>query len=223
MFNVPAMSLGSNIRRYRTTLGLTLEQLSALTNNQVDVGTISALEMRDSKRSQYAPHIARALRISLDQLLDDGYTLPLRGTEAEPETGAQYQPKFTPVPSDEGAIAHSASHQGFETVPSLKWEQLMSEDPKGTFYAEIPDDAMAPRVRAGNECFFRTGLTPRPGAGVLVKDAAGAVHFREYREAAGGAWEAHATNPAYRTLHSQADGLRVIAVLRGVMRGWEEL
>ena len=99
----------------------------------------------------------------------------------------------------------------------------MSEDPKGTFYAEIPDDAMAPRVRAGNECFFRTGLTPRPGAGVLVKDAAGAVHFREYREAAGGAWEAHATNPAYRTLHSQADGLRVIAVLRGVMRGWEEL
>lgn len=24
-------------------------------------------------------------------------------------------------------------------------------------------------------------------------------------------------------LHSQADGLRVIAVLRGVMRGWEEL
>lgn len=126
--------------------------------------------------------------------------------------------------SSEGDIAHPMSQMSFETVPSLSWEQLMSEDPKmGTFSAAIPDDAMAPRVRAGTECFFKTGIPARPGAGVLVRDSGGHVYLREYREAAGGAWEAHATNPAYRTLHSQADGLRVIAVLRGVMRGWEEL
>jgi len=120
-------------------------------------------------------------------------------------------------------IAHPVSQLRFDTVPSLSWERLMSEDPKGTFSTQVPDDAMAPRVRAGTECFFKVDIAPRPGAGVLVRDSSGTVYLREYREASGGAWEAHAINPAYRTLHSVADGLRVIAVLRGVMKGWEEL
>lgn len=134
------------------------------------------------------------------------------------------RPMFSRSPSGEGVIAHPMSQMSFETVPSITWEQLMSEDPKmGTFSAAIPDDAMAPRVRAGTECFFKTDIPARPGAGVLVRDSSGAVYLREYREAAGGAWEAHAANPAYRTLHSVTDGLCVIAVLRGVMRGWEEI
>lgn len=147
----------------------------------------------------------------------------LSGEKEESAEDVQRRPMFSRSPPSEGAIAHPMSQMGFETVPSITWEQLMSADPKGTFSALIPDDAMAPRVRAGTECFFKTDIPARPGAGVLVRDSSGAVYLREYREAAGGAWEAHAANPAYRTLHSQADGLRVLAVLRGVMRGWEEI
>lgn len=60
------MALGKNIRRYRESLGLTLEHLSE--RSGVDVGTISALENRDSKRSQFATAIARALGMSTEQL-----------------------------------------------------------------------------------------------------------------------------------------------------------
>ena len=52
----------------RLALGWTLEQLSE--RSGVDVGTISALEVRDSKRSIKAPALAKALGISLEDLLD---------------------------------------------------------------------------------------------------------------------------------------------------------
>jgi transcriptional regulator with XRE-family HTH domain len=63
------MALGARIRFYRDKLALTLEQLSDRAG--VDVGTISALELRDSQRSKYAPAIAKALGLTLEQLLDE--------------------------------------------------------------------------------------------------------------------------------------------------------
>src|SRR5690606_19344030 len=62
------MALGKNIRMLRELRGYTLERLSELSG--VDVGTISALEVRDSARSKYAPAIARALNVSLEELMD---------------------------------------------------------------------------------------------------------------------------------------------------------
>ncbi|WYX62120.1 helix-turn-helix domain-containing protein [Achromobacter xylosoxidans] len=50
------MALGKQIRHYRAALGLTLEQLEARTG--VGVGTIAALEGRDSER----PSTPRAWR-----------------------------------------------------------------------------------------------------------------------------------------------------------------
>jgi len=60
------MALGKNIRLHREGQGLTLDQLSDLCG--VDIGTISALENRDSQRSKYATTIARGLGLSLEQL-----------------------------------------------------------------------------------------------------------------------------------------------------------
>ena len=53
------MALGKQIRRYRSALGLTLEQLEARTG--VGVGTIAALEGRDGERSKYASRLAAGL------------------------------------------------------------------------------------------------------------------------------------------------------------------
>ena len=61
------MATGSNIRTLRNLAGLTLEQLSELSG--VEVGTISALENRDSSRSKYFPAIAQAFGITTDDLL----------------------------------------------------------------------------------------------------------------------------------------------------------
>lgn len=63
------MALGKQIKKYRELHGWTLEQLSI--RSLVDLGTIGALEKRDSKRSEKAPAIAKALGLTIEQLLDE--------------------------------------------------------------------------------------------------------------------------------------------------------
>jgi hypothetical protein len=66
---LPAMSLGFQIKKYRNALGLTLDQLAELSN--VPPGTISALTVRNSVKSTYAPALAKGgFGLSLEQLLD---------------------------------------------------------------------------------------------------------------------------------------------------------
>lgn len=60
------MALGSNLRRLRKARGFTLRRLSELSG--VEVGTLSAIEMRDSKRSEYAVPIAHALGVTVEEL-----------------------------------------------------------------------------------------------------------------------------------------------------------
>ena len=60
------MALGSRIRYYREKSKLTLDQLSE--RSGVDVGTISALENRDSSRSKYATAIAQGLGLTVEML-----------------------------------------------------------------------------------------------------------------------------------------------------------
>lgn len=62
------MALGKQIRKYRLQLGWTLEQLEE--KSGVPRGTISALEIRDSSRSNFAPALAAAFGLTLEQLLD---------------------------------------------------------------------------------------------------------------------------------------------------------
>lgn len=60
------MALGSRIRYYREKAGFTLDQLSE--RSGVEVGTISALEIRDSSRSKFASAIAAALGMTVEML-----------------------------------------------------------------------------------------------------------------------------------------------------------
>lgn len=71
MFSFAAMGYGSRLRKYRKQADLKLAELSALAD--VDVGTISALEQRDSSRSEYFPQLARALGLTLEQLADPDF------------------------------------------------------------------------------------------------------------------------------------------------------
>jgi phage repressor protein C with HTH and peptisase S24 domain len=66
MFNVQPMGLGKTIREVRQALGWTLEKLEE--ESGVAVGTISALENRDSSRSQYFPQLAKAMGLTMEQL-----------------------------------------------------------------------------------------------------------------------------------------------------------
>lgn len=61
------MTMGTKIRRLRLERKWTLEQLAD--RSGVDVGTISALELRASRRSQFASSLAAALGVSVEALL----------------------------------------------------------------------------------------------------------------------------------------------------------
>lgn len=60
------MAAGANIRRLRLDKGWTLADLSE--RSGVEVGTISALEMKNSSRSKYLGQLADALGVSQDEL-----------------------------------------------------------------------------------------------------------------------------------------------------------
>lgn len=87
----------------------------------------------------------------------------------------------------------------------------------------LRDDAMAPLAPAGVTVKFNTQRTAAPGDAVLVRDGDGALYFREYRARLGGAWEAHATNPAYPSLASDQHQLQVVAVFCGINTTWSAL
>lgn len=96
----------------------------------------------------------------------------------------------------------------------------MNSDLPPRFRVALPDDAMAPRVRAGQVVELERSTTPRPGDGVLVQDSAGHCYFRLYRAGRPGRWEAYPLNEAYETLDSERDGLLVLAVLVAVQGRW---
>lgn len=84
------MALGKQIRKYRSHLGWTLEQLEE--KSGVPAGTISALEVRDSTRSKFAPALANAFGLTVEQLLDESVNwLERRQQNVEPAPDIQGQ------------------------------------------------------------------------------------------------------------------------------------
>lgn len=87
------------------------------------------------------------------------------------------------------------------------------------FRTFAPDDALAPRLRAGQVVTFDRSLSPRAGDAVLLEDRTGARHIRIYRPVVG-RWEAHALQPDWPVMDSERDGLVALAVLTAVSARW---
>jgi len=63
------MALGHNIRKWRKKRGLSQDKLSVLTDGEVSQGAISALEKLDATSSKFTGILAKALNISVSELL----------------------------------------------------------------------------------------------------------------------------------------------------------
>lgn len=126
----------------------------------------------------------------------------------------QHQDEGTPP---EG-MAQSVSQPQSIVLPELAtWEGLMAGELPSTFRLMLRDDAMAPELRAGMTVIFSTSERARPGDAVLVRDADGNLHFREYRERRPGHWQAMPLNAAYLpALEPEVDGASVVAVMVGL-------
>lgn len=90
------MALGKNVKTLRLQKNWTLKELSQRSN--VPVGTIGAIEVRDSVRSEYASKLALALGISTDELVT-GQSTPNPTDSAPLYTGGANQPLATIEPA----------------------------------------------------------------------------------------------------------------------------
>lgn len=89
------MALGKQIRHYRNKAEWKLKKLSEASD--VDVGTISALEIRDSARSEFFAPIAKAFGLTVEQMADESISYDISAAinkgsknkfEVNPDTAA---------------------------------------------------------------------------------------------------------------------------------------
>lgn len=140
------MGIGHNIRYHRDKrLGWTLEQLSA--SSGVDVGTISALELRDSKRSMYFSDIAKGLGLSLEELQMDPGEWELTATkkgygfESIPETINKKYPRVvgTAKMGDHGYYLDLEGGDGY----------IEYQAEEGSIAIRVRGDSMLPSIKDG--------------------------------------------------------------------------
>jgi SOS-response transcriptional repressor LexA len=127
------MTLGERIRQRREALGLTLEQLSERCG--VDVGTISALENRKSKRSEYAAQIASGLGLTMEELLS-GVAPGVGNTH--PAT----RRVRVPVISWVAAGAWNEAADPYAPGNAARWEDVDEPFDRSAFALEVRGDSM---------------------------------------------------------------------------------
>lgn len=183
---------------------------------QPQIHRFSRGEVANPDRSTAVP-IAEYFHIPVEAIYDERIA-----TEVARELGiTAVAPASSTAPRKKTSVAHPMSQSSVKLgAKQLDWGALMEGELPAIFEVAVPDDAMAPRVRAGQIVKFDTRETPRPGDGVLVVDNSGEWFFRLFRQGRRGAWEAAAENAAYETLQAERDGLKVVAVLVGVQARW---
>lgn len=222
-----ATEFGKRLRMAREHAGLTQTQLADLAGlAQSTIGTAEATGNGSRKTTQIATICgvsATWLATGEGPMLLVGAGTPIPAREPPATYGIERHPPSVGTKL-RGTQAQVLSQQDIIVAPKLDWDSLrMHSTLPSEFYARLPDDAMAPLAPEGTVVKFRRGTAPSPGDGVLVRDQAGGVYFREFRQGVANRWTAHPTNPAYLTLDSEADRLEVVAVFCGLEGRWSRL
>lgn len=131
----------------------------------------------------------------------------------------------TPDPRGAGmTVAQLMSHLTATLLPQLNWESIVGlKELPAKFITTVPDAAMRDHVQPGTPCIFRASSTSNVGDGILVIDSNDMLHLRLHAQGdRPGHFIAKADNQAFKTLDSEADGLRVVAVFEHALKGWGE-
>lgn len=219
------MSLGARVREWRTFYGWTLEDLAG--RSGVERGTIGAMEIRDSKRSENSPALAKAFGISVEELLDesiqpsDRLTIPRSGDSDDRPTSTGY----------------ASSDTTFVRAPVVEWARLGAEllkeakDLEGSEWAafvpnttpsdlcklvRVEDDSLAPRIARGDlVAIDPRNLKPARDQVVLLRAKSDDTFLlRRFRPLAGDAFEVYGASGT--VLDSERHGLEVVGVACGI-------
>lgn len=112
------MRLGAKLRDRRLALGWTQEALSEASG--VDIGTISAIETRDSERSKYFPALSAALGVTVEELMG--------GRAVDPVPPKERQPQAAPL--DRVSLAPPSVTLDLPAECLVVWSQLEKINPE---------------------------------------------------------------------------------------------
>lgn len=186
------MSIKEKIKQGRLRLGMTEQQFADLVG--VTRGSVQQWE-----RGTTAPNrgrqagVADALGITVAELMDDNEVTP----------------------------AHQLSPTPFRVPPQSEWREILEmKRLPSSFTVPMPDASMSGSIEKGTLLYFEAGSEAEPGQGVIVQDRHGDRHIRRFKKGSGTKFIAEATNrDAFEPLDSERDGLKVVAVLKGVLSG----
>jgi SOS-response transcriptional repressor LexA len=219
------MALGKNIKAHRQARGWEQKTLSSLSG--VEIGTISALEVRDSKRSDKAPALARAFGISTDELIT-GLPIAAIGTDAvdvanrraigqEQSNVSDYKPKHrVPLISWVQAGGLSDVEDLFHPGEAVRWEDTDANCSRSTYALLVDGDSMVCTVPGMPSFPPGTVLVVDPERGgnagdyVIAKDVHSQRATFKLLKTDGARWYLHALNKEYPAIEIDDPALRVI-------------
>ena len=113
--------------------------------------------------------------------------------------------------SSDALLAHPLS-QAVSIMPlrAMPWRELKMITKPGVVYAEVGEHSIE-QFKIGTVLRFEFGAAPEFGDKVLIRDAAGELHFRIYSQALAGGWVGVADRVGFMPL-SPVDGAQVVAV-----------
>lgn len=165
------MSLGKNVRKLREARGW--EQKDLALASSVSNGTISAIEVRDSKRSAVAPALARALGVTLEQLMSDDMDA------LAPDAPTHEPSNVAPAPalraSRQIPVVGEVKGGDHGYLEELQYPvghgdgtvDFPTTDPMA-YALRVRGDSMHPRYRAGEFVVVEPSVEALPGDDVVV-------------------------------------------------------
>lgn len=221
------MALGKQVRKYRDLAGWKLETLSF--KSGVDVGTINALENRDSTRSKYASQLAKAFGLTLDQLLDEDrdYVLSTGEGEMVPVGGRVEASNVTPAPIGTRRVPLISYVQaGYWTEASDAamvgdgFEYLLTDlELSGSAFAlQIEGESMLPQFKPGDRVIVDPEICPQPGDFVVAMNGGHEATFKKYRprsvdEAGNVVFELVPLNEDFAPMRSDQTPIRIVGTM----------
>lgn len=206
------MALGKNIKKFREEYGLTQEQLAGAAG--VSQGVVSAIERRDSKSSAHTNAFAKALGLTVDDLLSGrkatprnlsndkgGLIVPILDVSASMGTGAH-------MPELETVIDHIRLHESWvrTNLPTLS-------GPKNLACLSAYGDSMAPTFSDGDILLVDRGVITIRLDAVYVMAISGELYVKRVQRRPDGSIAVISDNAVYQPVvisNGEREGLQVL-------------
>lgn len=186
------MNLGKRLKEELTSRGMKAADLCRLVPD-MDIRTLSASISRDSRRSDYAPAIARVLGLRLEWLLT-GSGEKFETTSPPPPARAPAVEAYPigrgrPVPvigNGQGGLPERVwDDQGYPVGASEDYAEVATGDERA-FIVRVRGDSMSPKYEPGEYALVEPGTVPDVGDDVLVRLNTGETMIKRLDRRGGG-------------------------------------